>query len=329
MDQSNLSGISNLYFPFTLLIDKISAKNLTFPKSNQSISELGNTMDPYVTLTIGETSVGQTKEIYRNNNPHWDGLFSVQLLHVHNILSFRIYDKNSMIKDILLGTVVLDLKTLTINETLSCVKQLTHESKNIELDSNLSFTVKLTKETSVVHIERLNENSTMNAFQKMICEEAESIKVSEPVKKFILQNSSSFFIYLHQGFIQDLFYDVHCLGRKCSQDQENIILPKENIRNMHLNLTSTRMDLFSNSSFVLPPFCSVLLNAPFLDYCIHFIFINNDQHENSNDIILYGFGNKLCLWIWIRWFRFLHKYWHLEEKEDSSIPNWITEAGER
>jgi Ca2+-dependent lipid-binding protein len=84
-------------------------------------SDLFGTLDPYITLHIGNANnaeVGRTKYIEDNKNPKFDETLFVLLNTVNETLVLEVMDRNTGRSDGNLGTCTFDLKTLAESDNL-------------------------------------------------------------------------------------------------------------------------------------------------------------------------------------------------------------------
>ena len=92
--------------PYTVSVTIFRAENLPVADFTSS--------DPFVVVSIDETTIGKTKTVSRNLNPVWGNngegeKFRFNSLHVNKILVFDLFDSNTATNNILLGTVRVPL----------------------------------------------------------------------------------------------------------------------------------------------------------------------------------------------------------------------------
>jgi len=98
---------ANDLFPFRILVTVLHAESLIAPDS------LGlNTTDPYVKVVCNDRVIGTTAIVKKNFiKPVWNETFKISLVSLRQSLVFRVYDKNSLTDDVIIGVVELNLQT--------------------------------------------------------------------------------------------------------------------------------------------------------------------------------------------------------------------------
>ena len=184
--------------PYTISVTIFRAENLPVADFTSS--------DPFVVLSIDNTTIGKTKTISRNLNPVWGHYgegeqFRFDSLHVNKTLVFNIYDANTTTDDVLLGTVRVPLNeranslpensgkpNLPVQYLITLAEKF--KGKGKDQASELMVSILVMKNDSLVRIEP--DSSTLVGRYKTIVWQYEFMKVF----KFFINTCTCVFIYL-------------------------------------------------------------------------------------------------------------------------------------
>ena len=136
---------ANDLFPFRILVTVLHAESLIAPDS------LGlNTTDPYVKVVCNDRVIGTTAIVKKNFiKPVWNETFKISLVSLRQSLVFRVYDKNSLTDDVIIGVVELNLQTAYEDGASSfsgmsyCKPLLQPQRIDLEGQGSLYFSVKI------------------------------------------------------------------------------------------------------------------------------------------------------------------------------------------
>ncbi|KAJ1430645.1 hypothetical protein B484DRAFT_479142 [Ochromonadaceae sp. CCMP2298] len=310
MATARLDG-GEFHSPFKLQIIVHGAESL--PIADYTAS------DPYVKILIGGRLEGRTKTVFRDLNPSWNELFNVKLLHRRAVITLQVYDADVGKDDDLLGVVSINLRGISLDESVQMKYPITGMGGYGTASSKLEVSILIRKNESAIRVVPDEIKSSEVVKQQIlssiatIIQEFPTIHVPESVfnafTRYITEDTVDLFT---DSLLKDFLLDIMSFSIKGAEMEKLAKEMRKDVfnRNMLRVVNGSKIVLRDRSIYWHPPIEKDTL------------LINTSPNDSSwVSLELY---NRFSIWVLVRWTCLLYDYWSC--KAGTAIPFWAADS---